>query len=223
MSTTTYAQLKDNLEINAFGGVSWYSTKDFQISAPQSSFPVNGTFRLDRTLRGGLRVGVYTRGHWSQEFFYSYEPNKMNLTRSTAPISGLRLPIQIHNYGISGLYYFSDDESHAVRPFMSIGLGGTLYRFTPESQAFLKDPLRGGIPDMHSSNELELNYGFGIKTRVSNWIGFRIDAKGFLGPTPSFGLPHTSSDPLQTVLPLTGPLHNAEASGGIIIYFFGKR
>src|SRR5581483_4292385 len=212
MSTSAYAQLKDNFEVNIFGAGSWYTENHYEISAPQSSVPVEGQFRLDRAIRGGVRVGVYTRGHWGEEFFYSYEPNRMHLTRSTAPVTALNLPMQVHNYGINALYYFNDDQSRSVRPFVSIGVGGTLYWLPADSQAFLHDHLRGDIPSMHSSNELEMNYGFGVKTRISNWLGFRADAKGFLGPTPSFGLPHKSSDPTASVLPLTGPFQNAEAS-----------
>ncbi|HEY2382732.1 MAG TPA: hypothetical protein VGK48_16275 [Terriglobia bacterium] len=223
MSTAAYAQLKDNLELNFFGAGSWYTHKNYQVSFPQSTLPVNGEFHLDRAIRGGVRVGVYTRGHWSEEIFYSYEPNKLHLLRTTAPPTSLNLPMQVHNYGVNAIYYFNDDENHAVRPFVSIGVGGTLFRLTPEAEAFVKDPLRGDIPEMHSSNELSMNYGFGVKTRVNHWLGFRMDAKGFLIPTPSFGLPHTSSDPTAQVLPLTGATHNAEVSAGIIVYFFGKR
>lgn len=223
MSTAAYAQLKDNIELNFFGAGSWYTSKDYQIGFPQSTVPINGEFRLDHAIRGGLRFGVYTRGHWSEEFFYSYESNKLNLFQSApAPLS-LSLPMQVHNYGASGIYYFNEDESHSVRPFVSIGVGGTLFRLPPDTIAFLKDPLRGNMPSMHSSNELSMNYGFGVKTRVNSWLGLRFDAKGYLIPTPSFGLPHTSSDATVEVLPLSGATSNAEASGGIIVYFFGKR
>lgn len=223
LSTSAYAQLKDNFELNVFGAGSWYTHKNYEVNFPQSTIPVDGQFHLDHAIRAGVRVGVYTRGHWSEEIFYSYEPNKMHLLRFTPPPSALNLPIQVHNYGVTALYYLSDDETHSIRPFLSIGVGGTLYRLTPESQAFVKNPLQGNIPSMHSSNELTMNYGFGIKTRMNKWLGFRMDAKGFLDATPSFGLPHTSSDPTVQTLPLTGPIHNGEASAGLIFYFFERR
>lgn len=225
MSTGAYAQygVKDNIEINVFGGGSIYSSKDFQVSFPQSTTPVEGEFRLNHvTWRAGVRVGVYTRGHWSEEFFYSYEPNKVHLDRVTPPTVSTVLPIQVHNYGITALYYFSENESHTVRPFLSIGVGGTLYRLTPESIAFAHDPLRGDLLDMHNSNEFALNYGIGIKTRTAKWVGFRADIKGFLGRTPNFGIPRQSADPLVTVFPVGGALSNAEASAGLVFYF-GRR
>jgi hypothetical protein len=223
LSSAAYAQLKDNLELNVFGGGSWYSSKKYDIGFPQSITPVSGQFRLDHALRVGLRVGVYTRGHWSEEFFYSYEPNKAHIIRRTAPSRDAALSIQVHNYGINALYYMNDNESLAVRPFLSMGIGGTVYRLTPQARTFINDPLRGNLSDMNNSHELALNYGFGMKTRTTGPVGLRADVRGFIGRTPSFGLARESGDPNATVFPASGPLHNAEATVGLVFYFFGKR
>src|ERR1043166_5144325 len=126
LSHAAFAQLTDNVEINVFGAGSWYSTKNFQISSPPSVTPISGEYKFDRARRGGVRVGVYTRGHWSQEFFYSYEPNKIHINRQTAPVSSIALKTQNHSYGISALYYLNDNESQTFRPFLSIGVGGTI-------------------------------------------------------------------------------------------------
>jgi hypothetical protein len=223
MAGVAHGQLSENLELNVFGGGSAYSDKRFVISSPQSTTPIDGAFRMNNAARAGLRVGVYTRGHWSQEFFYSYEPTTAHFIRRTSPQSSLDVRLGVHNYGITGLYYFQESESRNVRPFLSIGVGGTFYRLTPEAEAFVHDPLRGNVPDMNSSNELALNYGFGVKMRTSDWVGFRVDLRGFLGRNPSFGLARSSSDPNATVFPATGAIHNGEASAGIIFYFFKRR
>lgn len=217
------AQLKDNLEVNLFGGGSFYSDKKFEIGFPQSTLPVQGAFRLNKAIRGGLRVGVYTRGHWSEEFFYSYEPSTAHFIRRSPPTNSVNLGLRIHNYGATALYYFREDESYNIRPFLSIGVGGTAYRFTSEAESFARDPLRGNIPGMTNSNLLTMNYGFGVKMRTSDWLGFRADVRGFLGGTPSFGLPRQSNDPNATVFPAGGAINNGEASVGLIFYFFKKR
>src|SRR5438093_9386634 len=118
------AQLQDNLEFNFFGGGSVYSDKKFQIAFPQSATPVLGAFRLTKAIRGGLRVGVYTRGHWSEEFFYSYEPSTAQFIRRSPLAVGqkccpsVNLRLGINNYGITGLYYFQENEQHSLRPFL---------------------------------------------------------------------------------------------------------
>ena len=223
LANPAIAQVKDNLELNVFGGGSWYSTKKYEVGFPQSATPVSGQFRFDRALRAGLRASVYTRGHWSEELFYSYEPNKAHFLRHTAPTGSVTLSTQVHNYGVTALYYLNENESHSVRPFLSVGIGGTVYRLTPQARAFADDPLRGNLGDMDNSHELALNYGVGFKARSSGWLGFRADVRGFLGRTPSFGLARHSSDPNSTVFPASGALHNAEASAGLIFYFYGKR
>lgn len=217
------AQLQDNIEINVFGGGSFFTQKEFQVSYPQSTVPFQGAFRLTKTVRAGLRVGVYTRGHWSEEFFYSYEPSTAHFIRRSAPASSVNLRLGIHNVGVTALYYFQENEARSIRPFLSVGVGGTLYRFTPEAKAFARDPLRGNLPGLNNNSELELNYGVGLKSRMSNWLGFRADLRGFLGRVPSFGLPRESTDPNAPVFPATGPLNNGEASAGLIFYFFNRR
>ena len=223
-SSVAHAQLKDNIEVNLFGGGSIYNKKKFEIGFPQSATPFPEAFKLSRAVRGGLRVGVFDRGHWSQEFFYSYEPNTAHFVPVSASPPSVDLRLRVHNYGITGLYYFQDNESQSVRPFVSVGVGGTLYQFTTEAESIARDPLRGNLPDINNSNVLALNYGLGVKVRPSSgWLGFRVDVRGFLGPTPSFGLPRKSDDPNAIVFPAGGAIHNGEASAGVIFYFFNRR
>jgi hypothetical protein len=224
MAAPASAQLKDNVEVNLYGGGSWYTGSNFEVSFPQSPTPIQGRFELDSPrLFGGARLGVYTRGHWGQEFFYSYEPTEARFSRVTAPASTLAFNIQVHKYGATGLYYFQESEERRARAFASIGLGGTLYRPTSEAQAYLRDPLRGNTPDIDSSNELVMHYGLGLKTtRAAGPVGVRFDVRGFLGATPQFGLASTSDDPNATVFPSNGFFHNAEATVGVIFYF-GRR
>jgi opacity protein-like surface antigen len=226
------AQLKDNFELNVFGGGSFYTHKTFEVGFPQTTgsvlgpalgtTPIQGEFRMDRAIRGGVRVGVYTRGHWSEEFFYSYEPSTAHIIRTSAPTRSVGLGVGIHNYGITALYYLEENETKTIRPFLSIGVGGTLYRLTPEARAFAQDPFRGNLPGINNSNELTMNYGVGVKTRVSDWLGFRADVRGFLDHTPRFGLPSQSTDPNATVFPVSGAIHNGEASAGVVFYFFNR-
>ncbi len=223
LAGVAHAQLKDNLEVNLFGGASVYSQKHFEVGFPQSTTPIQGAFRLNTAIRGGARVGVYTRGHWSEELFYSYEPSTAYFIRRTAPSNSLNLRLGIHNYGVTALYYFQESESHNIRPFLSIGIGGTFYKLTPEAEAFVRDPLRGNVPDMNSSNEIAMNYGVGVKMRSSDWLGFRADIRGFLGRNPSFGLVRQSDNPNATVFPASGVISNGEASAGVIFYFFKRR
>jgi opacity protein-like surface antigen len=224
LSGTTFAQLKDNFELNVFGGGSWSSAKTYDFPYPQvmSVFPISGELRLNRAVRGGVRLGVYSHGHWGEEFFYSYEPNEVEFNASSSPSTTVRLTTQVHNYGANALYYFKEYEN-GVHPFLSIGIGGTVYRVSPQSTLFANNPLQGNLLTVHNSNELSMNYGIGLKTRATEWFGFRVDARGFITRTPNLGLPRSSTNPNVSVLPATGGIYTAEATAGLIFYFFGRR
>ena len=101
---------------------------------------------------------------------------------------------------------------------MSFGIGGTLYRPTDEAKAIARDPLRGNLGGIDNSSELAFNYGIGLKAKISDRIGFRVDGKGFISRTPSFGFARESTDPNATVFAAGGAFHNAEASAGLIFY-----
>ncbi len=214
-----FAQLKDNLELNVFGAGSIYSKNDYEISYPQSATPIPGELKFGGRPRFGLRLGVYDRGHWGQEFFYSFEQNSARISRGGGSATSTDLRMRIHNYGINALYYVVETESHRIQPFLSAGIGGTLYDLKPETVAFVRDPARGNLPDINNSNELAFNFGFGVKTRSTGWFGLRMDLRDFMGRSPSFGLARQSNDPTATVLPATGVLHNGEFSVGLVFYF----
>jgi outer membrane protein W len=227
------AQLKDNIELDVFAGGSFYTHKEFEVGFPQitssvvgsalATAPVQGELRFTNAFRGGVRVGVYTRGHWSEEFFYSYDPTTAHIIRRSAPTTSINLGVGVHNYGVTALYYFQENESRSIRPFLSIGVGGTLYHLSSESRSFARDPFRGNLPGINNANELTLNYGIGVKTRTTKWVGFRADVRGFLNRVPSFGLPRESNDPNAVVFPVNGAIQNGEASAGVVFYFYNKR
>jgi len=219
LSNNAFAQLKDNLELNLFGAGSLYTKNHYDIGFPQSATPIPGELKFDSHARFGLRLGVYDRGHWGQEFFYSFEPNHVHINRGGTAPGQTDLKIGIHNYGINALYYPVEVEESAINPFISAGIGGTLYSLSPEAVSFVTDPARGNMPDMGNANELGFNFGFGIKTHSAGPIGLRLDLRDFVGRSPSFGLARASNDPFATVLPATGVIHNGEFSVGVIFYF----
>ena len=219
LSNVAYAQVKDDFELNLFGGGSMHTKNRYEIGFPQTITPIPGEFKLDETIRYGLRANVYTRGHWGEEFFYSFEPNTAHFIRRTARSSSLDLNIQVHNAGVNAMYYLQEDEMRRTRMFLSIGLGATIYRPTQEARTIARDPLRGNLQDMDSSRELALNYGGGFKSRLSNYVAFRLDLRGFTGRNPSFGFARESNNPNATVFPASGAIFNGEASAGLIFYF----
>src|SRR5256885_545318 len=112
------AQIKDNFEINVFGGGSFYTGKEFAVGFSQKAgaflgraatpAPFKGESRFTNALRGGLPFGVSTRGNWSKKFFYSYEPSTPPIIRRSPPTGSINLGVGIHNYGVTALYYLEE-------------------------------------------------------------------------------------------------------------------
>jgi hypothetical protein len=154
-----------------------------------------------------------------KSFFNSYEPNEAHFVRKTTPEQQLDLGIQIHNLGVNALYYINSDDNARTRPFLSFGLGATVYRPTAETRSIVRDPLRGNLPNFGQSNEFAFNYGLGFKHRIAGIYGVRMDLRHFMGRNPSFSLARSSDDPNATVFPADGAIHKLEASVGIVFYF----
>jgi hypothetical protein len=215
-SGAAYAQLKEDFELNLFMAGTLHSKHRYEIGFPQSATPIAGEFHLDKGLRGGIRANLGTNGHWGEEVFYSYEPNKAHFTSLSRQQN---LDIQIHNIGINALYYLSPNETEPARVFLSAGIGAAIFRPTAEARAIARDPLRGNLPDLDQSNEIAFNYGGGLKTRLGAVVGLRVDARGFVGRSPGFGLARESTNPRAAVFPATGALHSGEISAGLVFYF----
>jgi len=163
-----------DLELNVFFGGAWHSQNRFEISFPQSSPQEYKEFKLQTALSGGVRFNVFNSGHWGEEFSYGYESNETRFISIFPSGPEQNLPIQIHQFGTNFLYYFDADEEMTVRPFLTAGIGATLYRPTDEALAIAHDPARGNMPGFGTSTEFTFNYGWGMKIRAADRFGFRI-------------------------------------------------
>jgi opacity protein-like surface antigen len=216
-----FGQITKDAELNLFFGASKSNPKDFQIGLPQSSPPVDARFRFTHAWKGGVRFNVATKGHWGEEFFYSYEQNRAKYIR-TSQANDANLPIQRHDYGISALYYVSADEDERTKPFFSFGIGGTVYKPTQGARVSAADPNLGNMPGFGTAHELTFNIGAGIKQRLTKRVAFRMDLRDLFGRYPSFSLSRQSKDPATPVFPASGTIHNVEVTGGFVFYF-GKK
>jgi hypothetical protein len=219
LGAPAFGQISEDGELNTFFGVSAHSKNEFQIGYPQASPPIDAKFELADALRYGVRFNVANNGHWGQEFYYSYEHNRARYVAKVVPLYIVDLPIQVHNFGVTGLFYFTENEQANTRPFVSFGLGASIYKPTKEARAIAADPYIGGLPGFGQSNEVSFHYGVGFKQRFSRSVGFRMDVNHFIGRNPSFSMSRRSDDPNEVVFPADGAIHNIEASAGLLFYF----
>jgi hypothetical protein len=216
LAAPAFGQIQKDGEINVFFGYSTHSFNEFQIGPPQATPAIKAKFDVLDGMRGGVRLNVVNNGHWGQEFFYSFERNKGVYTR---PSGDLELDLQVHNFGATGLFYFSKDEAKRTRPFLSFGLGATVYKPTDDARGIANDVTRGNLPGFGQANEISFHYGAGLKQRINKAMGVRVDARHFIGRFPSFSLTRHTTNITEPVFPADGAIHNLELTGGLLFYF----
>jgi outer membrane protein with beta-barrel domain len=189
------------------------------------SFVVGGDIKRSNFANGG-KVGA--RGtwdldsHWALEGAYGYGSNNLRIidfngTTTVERGSGTR----VHQIIGNALYYLSEPKSK-FRPFLTGG--GGLMRFNPTSQAktaaaakFVDEPAT-----ITADNKFEFNFGGGVETEVSKVFGWRLDLRDHLARIPRFGVPQAPTAGVADFFPVSGAVHNVEASVGVVIYL-GRR
>ncbi len=198
-----------------FGGSFVSGERAFDLNGDSfvSQFMNKGKFRL----RGSLDL----TSHWTLEGDYSFGRNDQRITQDSGGVIEQRdFKVNVGQGQLNFVRFFTDNESR-IRPFFTAGLG--MVRFNPTDEAkltalsgdFLADPTQ-----LTSSIDLSFAVGGGLEARLNRWLGLRFDFKDHMSPVPRFGLEETSSGPGGIFFPISGILHNVEAAGGIVFYFF---
>lgn len=224
--TASFSQLGD-FELTLFGGTSFYSDESFEIGPPQSATPIPFQFKVDQHAIYGMRLNVITANRWGLESYYSYGSTTASYIQSADPSVRLDLPIQVHGFGVTALYYplgngYPIADNSRLTPFISGGVGASIFRPTSEAKSIASDPLQGNLPEIIESNQGSFHYGAGVKYRLRREILVRFDVRGILAGNPTFGLPTASDDPNASVIPLEGRIHTTEVTVGIG-FNFGSR
>lgn len=198
-----------------FGGSFVSGERAFDLNGDSfvSQFMNKGKFRL----RGSLDL----TSHWTLEGDYSFGRNDQRITQDSGGVIEQRdFKVNVGQVQLNFVRFFTDNESR-IRPFFTAGMG--MVRFNPTDEAklaalsgdFLADPTQ-----LTSSIDLSFAVGGGLEARLNRWLGLRFDFKDYMSPVPRFGLEETSSGPGGIFFPISGILHNVEAAGGIVFYFF---
>lgn len=214
-----------DFDLTLFGGGSVFSAESFEIGPPQASPPIPWRFEVGQKFVTGIRLNIVTGTKWGLEPYYSYEKTDASYIQADDPTYRLDLPIQVHGFGVSYLYYpwgngypFADNRNK-VTPFVIAGVGASVFRPTSQARNLAEDPLLGNLGEIIESNKASFHYGVGAKYRLTRELAVRVDARDILSGNPTFGFPTSSDDPNATVIPLQGMIHNLEISFGIGINF----
>jgi opacity protein-like surface antigen len=184
-------------------GALFAQTEDVAVSGGWSVFPNPrigdftvfdedfNAFPLEVKASNGVRVGVrlsVNRSHFSHELNYAWQRSKLNLASRG---------VSIHHFYYNAVVHATPKDA-AVRPFVTAG-GGFSAFFNPGASSL------AGISA--SENKLGYNYGGGIKFRLTDRFGLRLDVRD-----------HVTGAPFERhVENGGGTLHNVEFSVGFAL------
>src|SRR5689334_13511389 len=174
------------------GGQSLLSNKGLgTLNVDQTGRPLPGAskndFQLEDGFRFSFRMTLNNESHFGHEVQYAYSRTSLHTPAVAGTPSGPGLPgipatpasdqgMAIHQGGYNFLVY-ATKEGTRIRPFATGGLGFSNY-VPPGSSA-----TSGG-----GSTKFGVNYGGGVKVRLTSLFGVRFDVRQYTTPKP-FDLP----------------------------------
>ncbi|MEO5926489.1 MAG: PKD domain-containing protein [Bryobacteraceae bacterium] len=165
----------------------------------------------------GVRVGEDLWRKFGFEQTLAWNPTKLQFL---GPVKGVTQPdYGARNFRLSfdGLYHFTERGSR-LRPFIAAGIGTARFNLTGGAQDLIRANLPPTIPDAQAL--LQYNYGGGLKYRLTNRLGLRVDARGLSSHAPTYGLA-TFGNPGGAFLLADRRLNSAEITGGVMFHFGG--
>jgi hypothetical protein len=212
---------KKNIELSLSEGLSQFSSKDFEIGAPQSSTPLPERMRLEFGNQHELRLNVITTRRFGVEGFYTHQSTNVLFEQRTDQGQQLTIPVGVDHFGASLLYYpLGTKDPKAWWPFLQVGGGAMIFRPTSDGKKIATDPLQGNLTDFFESSRSAITAGAGVKRTLGHSLGLRFDAGVTVAKAPTFGLPFDSDSPNASVLPINSRMTNFHASVGIILYLW---
>jgi opacity protein-like surface antigen len=146
-------------------------------------------YNVTNGVRIGSRMGLNSGDFIGHEFSYAWQ--KSDLEVQDQSFGG----ISIHNIYYNFLLH-ATPEGTVIRPFITGGAGVSVFN-PPGASSF------SGYGD----NQFGFNYGAGLKFKISDSYGIRLDVRDHVTGKP-FDLPENS-----------GRLHNLEISAGFSLLF----
>jgi len=199
-----------------FGGASYPIKEEFEITYPQSTTPIQGTQRFSLGVQGGIRFGLEGARHWGQDYTYSYGQNPGKLE---TPYGQFSYTSRFHHASTTVLFYPWTYNTHQVSPYVAAGIGAMWSTLKHDAVSEAIDPLRAGLGPLKTETVCAFHAGGGLRFRLSERLGMRIDLRDTMSRTLRWGLPETSDDPNATVLPVNGVFHQISGSFGVVIHF----
>lgn len=199
-----------------FGGANLPLNKHFEIGSPQSNVTIKASQDFSVGPQGGMRFGIDGRKYWGQDYTYSFGTNSARFVSQYGRFSYRN---QFHQANTSILFYPWSLNRHQVYPYVLAGLGATFVIVPQHDVAQSGNPFQPSVGPLKSETIFAFHAGFGVRFRLSERFGIRIDGRDYISRALRYGLPKTSSDPNTPVLPIAGVFHQLAGTFSFVVHF----
>ena len=194
-------------EFNVFGGGTFFRQ---QTQSPKIKLDDGGTVGIRFTQNYWRYIGI-------EEAFRLHGTNNPIYNN---PATGGTSSFGARNRGftISPVFHFTPREDR-FRPFLKAGLGMNWLGPTDEARRQLsavRNPFGQAI-NLDSHISPLFTYGAGIKYKISDRLGFRVDGDGSVARAPAFGIPAVGP-PNAILVGNRGMLNGSSITAGVNVY-----
>ncbi len=203
---TTYG----SWEINLFGGGSYFKRQD-----PRPYFDLG---------RGGVAGFRITQNFWNyvglEEAVTVHGTNNATFTKPGG-FDTVSFGLRQRQVSVNPVFHFTPRDA-AIRPFVTAGPGFNWYvpTDTARNQALQPNGNGLGYPvNLKTGFAPMFNYGAGLKAKLGQRVGLRVDARGYLTQSTTLGVAETAN-PVANQVTFTerSPLQSLQLTGGLTLY-----
>ena len=204
-------ELPDRVEINAFGGGSFFQG----VSSGLGTKLVNGGafgFRLTENI--WRYVGL--------EQAFTYSVNNVRFETPAAPgLPQNDFGHRIYQYSLNPVFYWTERGSK-IRPFLTVGISAMYFAPIDSAKGWARSPLNVNLlaQNLDANVHPAMNYGGGLKWHLTERWGLRFDARGIWTKNPTFRLADYPNGGLY--IPRGDKLHGIQTTAGIT-YYIGRK
>jgi opacity protein-like surface antigen len=196
-----------------FGGINAPMDKSYEIGPPQSDFIIQGKHEFSEGGQAGVRFGIDGARYWGQDYAYSYGSNAGTITTSAGNFS---FPTRFHQVSSNLLFYPWSLDRRQFFPYVTAGVGAT---FVIVSQDTLTEALHAGMGQLESETVFAFNAGAGVRIRINDRTGLRLDWRDFMSRALRYGMPKSSDKTEDIVMPAGGVAHQFAGTVAFVVHF----
>jgi opacity protein-like surface antigen len=148
-------------EVAISGGVSALSNK--VLGSLSGSTTAGDNLSLDNGFRLAFRFTLNPQAFFGHEIGYAYNRTALNYQSSSSSNAGMAIHQGFYNFLV-----YATPEGSRIRPFAT---GGAHFsNFVPPGAS---------VSSGQGTNKMGFNYGGGVKVKLTNLLGFRVDLRQY--------------------------------------------